>query len=177
MRIYCQLLPRVPIGYVGQMRDQTADFPIDVRTIVASGRALRVGWLRRFIASDHQHVDEALAAMGLESMANRPFSALSGGQQQRALIARALASGSDLLLLDEPLASLDQPSSADLMSRLRRWLSPERLVVVVLHDLIAAREWCDSLLILNGHLVACGVPDECLRIAAPILGSGEHEHA
>ena len=94
--------------------------------------------------------------MGLQNLRQRPLSQLSGGQQQRAFIARALATGADILLLDEPLTGLDEPTSHDLLRRLAAWAKHDRLVVAVIHDLTAVSTWCSHALLMNRELIACG---------------------
>ncbi len=144
------------VSWLGQRRSQDAGFPADVATVVATGRYARLGMLRGFRDQDHAAVAEAMQAMGVDSLAQRPFAELSGGQQQRTLVARALASGSEVLLLDEPLTGLDEPSCRDLLQRLRTWASGGRLAVAVIHDLSAVRAYCDHVLLMHRGLVASG---------------------
>lgn len=147
------------IAYLPQRKTQDLDFPIDVETVVAMGRFQCLGSFGGFAAADQTAIDLAIADMGLTRLRRRPISQLSGGQQQRAFIARALATGADVLLLDEPLAGLDDPTSHDLLRRLRSWVGGNggrRLAVAVIHDLAAARQWCSDALLLNKEGIACG---------------------
>ncbi len=153
------------VSWVGQRRSQNAGFPADAATVVATGRYARLGMLRGFAAEDHDAVAAAMAAMGVDVLARRPFGELSGGQQQRVLVARALASGAEVLLLDEPLTGLDEPSGRELLQRLKTWAAGGRLAVAVIHDLAAARRWCDHVLLMNRGLVAVGPAEEVLTDA------------
>ncbi len=150
------------VSWLGQRRSQDGGFPADVATVVATGRYARLGMLRGFQAEDHAAVTTAMQAMGVTALAQRPFAELSGGQQQRTLVARALASGAEVLLLDEPLTGLDEPSCRDLLKRLKEWAQGGRLAVAVIHDLAAVRTWCDHVLLMHRGLIACGPTAETL---------------
>ncbi len=150
---------RARVSYLPQRRGGALlDFPVTVAGVAQQGRFARRGLFSGFTGEDHAAVDAALAAMGMADLRDRPLARLSGGQQQRAYIARALASGADVLLLDEPLAGLDANASHDLLARLRAWADGGRLVVAVLHEIEAARRWCTHAWLLNGRLVAAGDP-------------------
>ncbi len=153
------------ISWLGQRRTQVAGFPADVGTVVATGRYAQRGMFGGYGQADHAAINQAMLAMGITTLASRPFAELSGGQQQRALVARALASGAEVLLLDEPLTGLDEPSGRDLLGRLRTWASGGKLAVAVIHDLAAVRAWCDHVLLINRELVAVGPTAEVLSEA------------
>lgn len=144
------------VSWLGQRRTQDAGFPVDARTVVDSGRYAVRGAFAGFRDDDRAAVEAAMAEMHVSQFADRPFAELSGGQQQRVLIARALASGAQVLLLDEPLTGLDAPSADDLLRRLRDWAAGGRLVVAVIHDLAVVRAWCSEVLLLNRSAIACG---------------------
>lgn len=143
-------------AYLAQNEATASGFPITVAEVVAQGRYQRLGAFRGFTGADRAAVEQAIAELGLEPLRRRPFAQLSGGQRQRTLLARAVATGADIFLLDEPLTGLDAPSQHDLLERLSSWRGHGRLVLAVLHDLVAARRWCARALVLDRHLVACG---------------------
>jgi ABC-type Mn2+/Zn2+ transport system ATPase subunit len=107
-------------------------------------------------------VDAAIAEMGLEWLADRQIAALSGGQQQRTFLARAVASGADIFLLDEPFAGLDPSSTADLVRRLQAWAKAGRLVVTVVHDIELARRFFPQALLVRASLIAAGATADVL---------------
>jgi NitT/TauT family transport system ATP-binding protein len=110
--------------------------------------------MNRSTATKQQRIDAAmghLASVGLASHSRHHPWELSGGMQQRLAIARALASGAECLLMDEPFASLDAQTRADLEDLLLRiWADGERTVVFVTHDVDEAIYLSDSILVLGG---------------------------
>jgi ABC-type Mn2+/Zn2+ transport system ATPase subunit len=126
------------------------------------GRYQVLGPFRRFRAEDHAVVDAAIQEMGLEWLADRQIAALSGGQQQRTFLARAVASGADVFLLDEPFAGLDPNSTADLVRRLQAWSNAGRLVVTVVHDIPLAQKYFPHVVLIRSHLIAAGPCHEVL---------------
>jgi manganese/iron transport system ATP-binding protein len=102
--------------------------------------------------------------VGLAHRARSRFGELSGGQQQRGLLARAIASGPRLLLLDEPFNGLDQKNRDALIRTLQRLKSDGVAVLVSTHDLELARAVCDGALLLNGTQVAFGPLAEVLTL-------------
>ncbi|ASJ13235.1 ABC transporter ATP-binding protein [Thermococcus thioreducens] len=106
------------------------------------------------------NVEEALKRVGLWERRNEQITALSGGEYQLALIARALAQGSEVVLLDEPTSHLDINRALEIMELLKG-MSRERIVIAVLHDLNLALRYADRLMLLhNGQKHWEGKPEE-----------------
>ena len=125
---------RPRIGSMPQHATTDPRFPITVVDVVLMGR-LGPGLLGSgYDDGDRHAADAALEQVGLGGAGRKPFSSLSGGQRQRALLARALASDPELLLLDEPAAGLDRKVELDLFDLLRE-LNRTKTVVLVSHDL------------------------------------------
>jgi len=125
---------RPRIGYMPQFAAMDPRFPVQVLDVVLMGRlgpGLRFG---SFSREDRHAASRTIDLVGLAGLERQPFSALSGGQRQRVLLARALASDPDLLLLDEPAAGLDQKVEQDFFELLRE-LNRSKTVVLVSHDL------------------------------------------
>ena len=122
------------VGYVPQRGGASTGVPTTVREVVATGRLSKSG-LRPFRAADRRAIDLAIDTVGLADRARDSVGTLSGGQQQRVLIARALASEPDLLVLDEPTAGVDLLSQRTLAQTLRRLVDRGTTVVMVAHEL------------------------------------------
>jgi iron complex transport system ATP-binding protein len=113
---------------------------------------------------DHRIAWRALADTGVSHLAHRTIDTLSGGEWQRVVIARALAQGPRILLLDEPTAHLDLQHQIDICALLRRVNETQRLtIVMVSHDLNLASQYCDRLVLLHEHRIAAsGSPERVL---------------
>ncbi|WP_228723245.1 metal ABC transporter ATP-binding protein [Desulfosediminicola flagellatus] len=139
------------IGYVPQYAEYDKQFPISVKEVVCMGR-LGNSFTGRYSKVDWEHTMNALAEVGLESFAESPFSALSGGQRQRVLIARALASGGELLILDEPTANIDQESESQFFELLRE-LNERMTILMVTHDVGFASKFFKRIACVNRRVV------------------------
>lgn len=124
---------RERIGYMPQHVQLDAAFPVTALDVVLMGRLRKAFPFGPFGGGDRRAAEQALADVRVADLADRPFFALSGGQRQRVLIARALACEPELLLLDEPTASLD-PRVQDELYDLLRELNQRMTVVLVSHD-------------------------------------------
>jgi ABC-type Mn2+/Zn2+ transport system ATPase subunit len=144
------------IGYVPQREAIDWNFPLTVLDVALMGRVKEVGWLRRPNRADRAAALEALAQVGLASLAGRHIGALSGGQQQRMFIARALTQRADVLLLDEPFSGVDVEAQAAIFDILDQLRAQGVTVLISTHDLEAATTRFDRLLLLNHRLVADG---------------------
>ncbi len=150
------------VGVVPQHEEVA--FPLSVRELVAMGRYPHLGPWRSETSEDREAIRRALGRCDLEDVAGRPLSTLSGGELQLARLARALAQVPELLVLDEPTASLDLRHGMEIFGLLRDLAGPDgTTVVLVTHDLNAASRFADRLLLLErGRPAACGTPREVL---------------
>ncbi|MFE6487157.1 anchored repeat-type ABC transporter ATP-binding subunit [Streptomyces sp. NPDC057757] len=147
------------VGYVPQRHEFAWDFPIDIAGAVLAGRTRRIGWLRRPGAADRAAVDQALELTGLTDLRRRPVGELSGGQRQRVLVARALAAGPSVLLLDEPFTGVDVPTRELLSELLARLAAEGKGLLMTTHDLAAAARTCGRVVLLHRTVVAEGGPE------------------
>jgi phosphonate transport system ATP-binding protein len=148
------------VGIIFQQFNLVGRLPVltNVLTGLAAEVPLRRAILGRFSLDEQARAMDALLAVGLGSHAFQRASTLSGGQQQRAAIARALVQGAELLLADEPVASLDPESTRRVMELLLALNRAEGMTLVVsLHHVALARRYCERVLALReGRLVFDG---------------------
>lgn len=150
----------VPLAYVPQAMRFDRDFPISVEEVVLAGLLKNLPWYGCFSKQDRQAAHEALERVGLEKLKNAPFGTLSGGQAQRVLIARALVSHPQLLLLDEPTASVDSQAEADIYAILKE-LKGEMTILMVTHDLRAAIDHVERILCVQGRVFSLKPAEVC----------------
>lgn len=144
---------RERLGYVPQISRTDRDFPISVWDVVRMGRQ-KPGFLKNnhLSAEDKIEIEWALSQAGMLDLARRSFNQLSGGQRQRVLIARALATHPQLIVLDEPTASIDSQSTArlyELLAELNQTLS----ILLVSHDLMAMSTHVKTIACVNRKMV------------------------
>ena len=144
------------VGYVPQRESVDWDFPVTVKDVVMMGRYGKIGMLRRPKEIDEKVVIDSLEKLGLLKFADRQISQLSAGQQQRVFLARALAQESRIYLMDEPFAGVDTATEMAIITLLRELRKKRKTVIVVNHDLQAAQNYFDSILMINMRVVAFG---------------------
>ena len=144
----------------------TPPFPYAVRDVVMLGRTPYIGRLSFASAQDERVVDEAMERMGVAELALRPYTQLSGGQQQLVLIARALAQQPDLLVMDEPTASLDFGNQQLVLHQMRTLAHDGTSVLMVTHDPDHATLCADRVVVMeNGEVIAQGAPLDVMDTA------------
>jgi zinc transport system ATP-binding protein len=167
-----RLRRRWRIGYVPQRLRITPDLPVTVEEVVATGRLARQGWWRRARPDDRTAVDHALESAALADLRRRPLTELSGGQQQRVLIAKALASEPELLILDEPVAGVDAAAQRQFRDSLVHLVEDHgAAVLLVSHELGAVADDLDRVIVLKRRVVFDGPPAE---LAATGVSLGIH---
>ncbi|HSK73913.1 MAG TPA: ABC transporter ATP-binding protein [Pyrinomonadaceae bacterium] len=145
-------------------QENETKFPITVLEFILAGRfahGTAFGWETE---SDLQIAENALQMCDLSGYQNRLMNELSGGERQRVVLARALATEAEILLLDEPTANLDLAHQAMMFRLVReRCKSCNASAIVITHDLNLASEFADTILLLKkGEVLAKGEPREVL---------------
>lgn len=149
-------MERHRIAYVPQRASVDWDFPTTVLDVVLMGLYRELGLLKLVRARHRQVATEALERVGMESFADRQIGQLSGGQQQRVFLARALAQGADIYLLDEPFAGVDAATEKAIIAVLKALQTQGKTVVAVHHDLATVETYFDHVFLINQRKIAEG---------------------
>ncbi len=164
---------RSRIGYMPQHASLDPLFPVSVLDVVLMGRlgnGNRFGFFRK---DDRDTAIAALKELEMDEFTRRSFSELSGGQQQRVLIARALASHPDLLLLDEPTSNIDMAVETELYEILKQ-LNETITIVLVTHDLGFVSHYVKNVACVNRRVVVHPTSEICGEMIHEIYGSHVH---
>ena len=148
------------IAYVPQRASVDWDFPTRVIDVVLMGLYREVGLLGRLRGRHVKQAEACLDRVGMKDFAQRQIGQLSGGQQQRVFLARALAQGADLYVLDEPFAGVDAATEKAIIDVLKALRAEGKTVVVVHHDLATVAEYFDNVFLINTRKVAEGTVAE-----------------
>jgi len=144
-------------------QEEHLQFPFTAAQVCLLGRSPYLSGMGFESAADRQIVQESMEATGVYHLANRTYSTLSGGEKKRVAIARALAQQPEVLLLDEPLASLDLKHQVQVFKLLQQCADGGMAVAVVLHDLNKALKWCNRTYVMrDGRVIANGNSSEVL---------------
>lgn len=149
------------MAYVPQTVRFDPQFPISVFEVVLSGRLSHLPWHGRYSQKDKQLASEALNQVGLsKELHSKAYGKLSGGQAQRVLIARALVSQPQILLLDEPTASVDPQAEADIYQLLNS-LKGTMTILMVTHNLKTAISQVERVLCVQGCVLSLKPEEVC----------------
>jgi len=171
------------LGYVPQKATLDPALPATVQEVVATGLVPALGLWGRVRAAERRRIQEVLAHVGMDAHAGARIGALSTGQQQRVLIARALVSNPEMLILDEPTGGVDPEAQTSLYALLHH-LNRERDVTLILvsHDIGVVAKEVTKLACLNRRLIFHGRPADFLSDAAltalygPSVRVVSHQH-
>jgi manganese/zinc/iron transport system ATP- binding protein len=162
-------------GYVPQTEVFDRIFPTSVYEIVMMGRYGRIPVGRRPRQSDRDIVENSIDKLEISHLKNRPFRSLSGGEKQRALLARAIAGIPDILILDEPTASVDVRGETEIMKHVEKVREESKLtVLMVSHFLNTVSRFADHVMVIDkdNGIFKAGIKDDVLtdEIISEIFG-------
>lgn len=148
------------VAYVPQTELVDWDFPVSVYEVVMMGRSGTQNIFKTASPVDDEYVTKALERVRMIEFKDRQIGELSGGQKKRVFVARALAQGADILLLDEPFAGLDATSERSLIDLLIALKEQGKTVILATHDLLSLPETCDRVALIKYTVVAHGPTKE-----------------
>ncbi|MTI69890.1 MAG: metal ABC transporter ATP-binding protein [Firmicutes bacterium] len=140
-----------PLGYVPQYSHFDSEFPIKVKDVILMGKLTKEMFFHRYSDKEMKKVREIMDAFGLLKYQDRQIGQLSGGQIQKVMIARALIMEPDILLLDEPTASLDSNAKSEIYKILKN-INKDKTIIMVSHDLEVVSSYIESVACLNKTL-------------------------
>ena len=144
-------------------QDTSVAFPFKVLDIVLTGRYHKLGRFRPESAEDYAAARKYMGYTDTLKMENRMINTLSGGERQRVLFAKALAQETDLILLDEPSASLDIAYEEQIFKYSADLCSNGKTVIAAVHDLKTAVRYCSRLILMkDGKIIADGPPESVI---------------
>jgi len=175
------------IGYVPQRATHVdVNFPGSVEDIVKMGRTSRRGLFSKESVKEREIVIDAMEKMDVYDLKDKMIGTLSGGQRQRVMIARALASKPEILILDEPNTGVDMPSQKRFYALLRDLNKQEKITIVfITHDIGVIADDIARLFTINEKAIICNDPkkvmscedmSELYGIDAHLLHNHKHEH-
>ncbi len=175
------------IGYVPQRASHVdANFPATVQDIVNMGRTSKRGLFSSMSADDRQIVKESMDKMGVYDLKDKMVGTLSGGQRQRVMIARALASSPEILILDEPNTGVDMVSQKSFYALLGKLNREENITIVfITHDIGVIADDIGRLFTINQKAIICNDPKKAMScedmsklygIDAHLIHNHKHEH-
>ncbi len=148
------------VAYVPQTELVDWDFPVSVREVVMMGRIGLQNIFKTPTEEDRKYVNDALEKVKMLEYGDRQIGELSGGQKKRVFVARALAQGADILLLDEPFAGLDAINERSLTALLVSLKEEGKTVILATHELTSLTDTCDRVALVKRTVLAYGPTKE-----------------
>lgn len=148
------------VAYVPQSEEVDWTFPVSVWDVVMMGRYGFMNFLRTPRAEDKRLVRESLARVKMEDFQDRQIGELSGGQKKRVFLARALAQGGRVILLDEPFTGVDVKTEAAIIDLLRELRDAGHIMLVSTHNLGSVPDFCDQVVLINRTILAFGPTED-----------------
>lgn len=150
------------IGYVPQHSQIDMNFPITVLEVVLMGLLSNRRLFQFWNTKDKEIAMTSLKKVGMDTLAHRQIHELSGGQRQRVFLARALTPESKILILDEPLTSIDTPMSQEFYEILTQ-INQEKAILLVSHDIGVFPAFVQKILCINKHIYCHDSKEEALK--------------
>jgi manganese/iron transport system ATP-binding protein len=144
------------VAYVPQSEDVDWQFPVSVWDVVMMGRYGAMNFMRIPRAEDKQLVEESLRRVSMWEFRDRQIGELSGGQKKRVFLARALAQGGRVILLDEPFTGVDVKTEEAIIALLHELRKSGAIIFVSTHNLGSVPEFCDQVVLINRTVLAYG---------------------
>lgn len=159
--------PPANVGYVPQVGMIDWTFPVTVENVIVMGKQRQMSWLPWASKQDKRDVATMLDRLGIGHLAKRHIRDLSGGQQQRTFLARALISQPEILILDEPTASVDIRTRDEILHLLAEINDTGITIVITTHELNSLAAHLPWVVCVNRGVVAQGSPE--LVFTAPVM--------
>jgi zinc/manganese transport system ATP-binding protein len=144
------------LAYLPQRSSIDTNFPIPVAELIMLGAWCEFGAFRAPRRATWSRLAAAADVVGLTGRLERRIDELSVGELQRALFVRLILQDAATILLDEPLAAVDEPTAEVLLQQMMRWHQDGRTVIAVLHDLDMVRRWFPAAVVLARRCIAWG---------------------
>jgi manganese/iron transport system ATP-binding protein len=144
------------VAYVPQSEDVDWQFPVSVWDVVMMGRYGAMNFMRIPRAADKAQVEESLRRVSMWEFRDRQIGELSGGQKKRVFLARALAQGGRVILLDEPFTGVDVKTEEAIIALLHELRKSGAIIFVSTHNLGSVPEFCDQVVLINRTVLAYG---------------------
>lgn len=151
------------VAYVPQRESVDWQFPASVQDVVSMGRYKKNKLFKRLTSIDKTLIAEAITKVKLDEFKNRQISQLSGGQQQRVFIARALAQGASIYILDEPFVGVDMATEKTILDLFIQMKEEGKTLIIVHHDIQTVSEYFDFIVMMNTRLIANGPTSSTLN--------------
>jgi ABC-type Mn2+/Zn2+ transport system ATPase subunit len=148
------------VAYVPQSELVDWDFPVSVYEVVMMGRIGTQNIFKMASTVDHEAVKTALERVNMTNFQARQIGELSGGQKKRVFVARALAQGAEILLLDEPFAGLDATTEKSLITLFIGLKESGKTIIIATHDLLSLPDTCDHVALVKSTIIAYGPTQE-----------------
>jgi len=148
------------VAYVPQSEQVDWDFPVSVTEVVMMGRLGTQNIFKTASLADLAAVQNGLDRVNMTAFKDRQIGELSGGQKKRVFVARALAQGADILLLDEPFAGLDATTEKSLIALLISLQESGKTIILATHDLLSLPDVCDHVALVKSTIIGFGPTKE-----------------